>query len=112
MGGFFTAILGKITGLAAWLIGLVKAAFLAVFDLAKDAVCWALDGFMGVAVGAANLLDVSALSSYASGMWSGLPGEVLNVLGLIGLGTALQIIGAALVIRFVLQTVPFVRWGS
>ena len=44
--------------------------------------------------------------------YSMIPPEVGQMLGAIGVTQAITIIVAALVIRFILQTVPFVRWGS
>ncbi|MNR68921.1 hypothetical protein D3C85_1938070 [compost metagenome] len=41
-----------------------------------------------------------------------IPPDVGNMLGVIGLTQSLAIIVAALVVRFLLQTIPFVRWGS
>ncbi len=41
-----------------------------------------------------------------------IPPEAVNMLGLIKVPQAIAIIVAALVIRFTLQTIPFVRWGS
>ena len=66
---------------------------------------------MQVVVSAVGAVDVSAMSS-AGSWWSGLPSEILNMLGLIGFGQAMGIIGAAIAVRLVLQLIPFVRLGS
>jgi len=51
-------------------------------------------------------LDVSALSAPL------IPDAYAWVLGATGLAPALAIIATAMLTRFVLQTIPFVRWGS
>jgi len=50
--------------------------------------------------------------STAIGSFSQLPAEILNILMLLGFGEAMVIIGSALLIRFGLQLIPFVRLGS
>lgn len=112
MGAFFSAILAKFSAVLSWVGQLFVKVFVAIWDLLKDLFCWAFDGILGIAVSALNALDLSGLVPYAGNMWSGASGDVLNVLGLIGLGQALGIVSAAIVIRLTLQTIPFVRWGS
>ena len=51
-------------------------------------------------------LDVSALSAPI------IPDAYAWVLGATGLAPALAIIATAMLTRFILQTIPFVRWGS
>jgi hypothetical protein len=51
-------------------------------------------------------LDVSALSAPI------IPDAYGWVLGATGVAPALAIIATAMLTRFVLQTIPFVRWGS
>lgn len=51
-------------------------------------------------------LDVSSLSAPL------IPDAYAWVLGATGLAPALAIIATAMLTRFVLQTIPFVRWGS
>jgi hypothetical protein len=41
-----------------------------------------------------------------------IPNEYAWVLGATGMSQALAIIAGAMVTRFTLQTIPFVRWGS
>ena len=41
-----------------------------------------------------------------------IPAEYTWILGATGMSQALTIVGGALGVRFLLQTVPFVRWGS
>lgn len=112
MGAFFTSLLSKLTAIVGWVKDLFVQIFKDAWEIITDAFCWFFDQILDVAVLAINSLDLSGLLPYAGNMWSGVSGEVLNVLGLIGMGTALSIIAAAAVIRIALQTIPFVRWGS
>ncbi|MOA66828.1 hypothetical protein D3C78_1937270 [compost metagenome] len=74
-----------------------------------DVFVWLFDSLLGVAIGAIELIDVPFdPSTY----YSMIPGDVAAMLGYIKIPQALSMIVAALVIRFILQTVPFVRWGS
>ena len=111
MGAFFTSLLSKLSAIVAWIGQFGVKVFEAGWNFVTDCFCWVVDQFLTVAVAAVGTLDVSGLTPYA-GMWGGAPAEVLNVLGLIGVGEALSIITVAIVIRLTLQTIPFVRWGS
>ena len=106
----FTMLLAKVAAFAMWLIDLVVAVFVAVWDILRDAVCWCLDECMAVAVSTVGALDTSAFADVNA--WGQLPAEVLNILALLGAGTAVSIIGAAIAIRLTLQLIPFTRLGS
>ncbi|PSW85947.1 DUF2523 domain-containing protein [Photobacterium angustum] len=41
-----------------------------------------------------------------------LPSEAVNILSIVGFGEATAMIAAALLVRFLLQLIPFVRLGS
>lgn len=111
MSGIITAIWEAIIGLADWLLTLVKDIFTAVWDMAVDAVCYVLDECLEFVVGLVSSINVSAFAG-SIGAWGGLPAEVLNVLGLIGLADCFAVIAAAIAIRLLLQLIPFVRLGS
>ena len=64
-----------------------------------------------VATTAIGSLDVSGINSNIANYGS-IPGQVMVVMSAIGLGQALAIISTALVIRFTMQLIPFVRLGS
>jgi len=101
----------RLVDIIQWFSDIFVAIFKSLWDMIKDAFCWILEQLLGIVTSALNSLDVSGLSNYATS-WSGLPSEILNVMGLLGFGTAAGIITAAVVIRFILQLIPFVRWGS
>mgnify|MGYP002621009813 CR=1 FL=1 len=111
IGSFFTALLAKIVGAVVWIGQLFVAVFVAFWLLLTDAFVWVFDAFMGLAVvilGGLDLGDFPVLPD----LLGGLPGDVLNILGLIGFGEALAIIGSAIAIRLILQLIPFTRLGS
>jgi phage-related protein len=109
--GFFSKLWQKVSDVLEWCVDLIKDIFTAAWDFAIDAVCWAFDGLLGIIVSAVNAIDTSGVSG-AGSAWGGLPAEVTNVLGLLGIGEAASIIVAAIGIRLVLQLIPFTRLGS
>lgn len=111
LGDFISAILAKFVALAQWFGELAKAVFQALWDFVRDAVCWPFEQIMDIVVAAVSGLDLSGIGNY-TGTWGTLPGEIINVLGLIGLGEASAIVVTAIGIRLVLQLIPFTRLGS
>lgn len=105
------AIIDTIVAFGDWLLGLVKAVITAIWDFCGDVIAFIFDKLLSFGVTALNAMDVSAISGQ-TGAWGSIPAEVMNILGLIGLGQCFAIIAAALVIRFGLQLIPFVRLGS
>ena len=94
-----------------WFGDLAVAIFKAAWDFLGDGVCWVLDQLLGVAVSAANSLDLSGLQGHASD-WTIMPAEIMNVMQLSGLAVAVPIVIGAIGIRLVLQLIPFTRLGS
>lgn len=88
-----------------------KAMVNTLLDMFKDLIYWLFDvttEFALVAIdGFAGALDFNPASYFSQ-----IPPEVSNIIGLIGLGEALVIISGAIVIRMLLQLIPFVRFGS
>lgn len=111
MGTFFTALFAKFTAILVWIGSLFVAIFTALWDLVRDAYCWPYEQLMLTVIAALNSIDVSGVTGHL-GAWGSLPAEVLNILALLGVGTAISIISAAIVIRLLLQLIPFVRLGS
>ena len=104
-------LFAKIASIVEWFGKLFVAVFKAAWDLIRDAVCWPFEQIMDIAVGAVQALPLDGLSNQATA-WGNLPAEILNVMGLIGVGTAVSIIASAIGIRLVLQLIPFTRLGS
>jgi hypothetical protein len=94
-----------------WIGDLFLEVFKAIWDLLTDLVCWVFDKLLDLAVSAVAGLNVSAISGSVSA-WGSIPPEVMNILSLLNVGTAIAIITAAITIRLVLQLIPFVRLGS
>jgi hypothetical protein len=111
IGRFFSDLLKTITDALAWIAALVTQVFVDLWEFCTDVPVWIFDALLEIAGGAVEALDLSGLTQYAAA-WGGLPAEMLNVLGLIGLGEALGIIAAAALIRLGMQVIPFVRLGS
>ena len=111
MGAAFSMLFAKIAALAQWFGRLFVAVFVALWDFIRDAACWPFEQVMDVAVSASSALDLSELQGYSS-VWGTLPAELLNILGLLGVGQAAAVIVAAIGIRLVLQLIPFTRLGS
>lgn len=107
----FTLLLAKIAAVISWFSALFVAVFVAGWDFIKDAFSWLFEQVLKVSISAISAIDVSGLNGYISAAGT-LPAEILNILGLLGVGTAISIISAAIGIRLVLQLIPFVRLGS
>lgn len=111
MAAGFTMLLAKIAAWAEWWGQLFVAVFVALWDFIRDAACWPFEQVMDVVLSAVNAVDTNGLTGNL-GAWGTLPGDVLNILGLLGVGTAVTIIASAIGIRLALQLIPFVRLGS
>lgn len=106
-----TMLLAKFAAVLTWVGQLFVKCWVAAWDIVRDAACWPFEQAMSIAVSAIGAFDTSSLTSNFQS-WGSLPAELVNVLGLLGVGQALVIIGAAIAIRFGLQLIPFVRLGS
>ena len=93
-----------------WIGELFKDVFKAGWDMVKDAFAWLVEQLLDVVIAAISAIDLSGLDGVKG--WRELPSEILNVMGLLGVGEASAIIVSAIGIRLVLQLVPFTRLGS
>jgi len=85
---------------------------LSLYDMFKDFFIWIMESLMTVAV---TMLDgVGALMSGLdiAQYMTFLPAETTYMLSQIGLSQAMGMIVTSISVRFILQTIPFVRWGS
>jgi len=107
------AVVEKIGDLIEWFLKLIPRLVESFFIMLKDVFLWCVEQILGLV---SYLIDgISGFDSIiaaAGGIWSGIPPEALQVMQAIGLGTALGIIGTAILIRIALQLIPFVRLGS
>lgn len=110
MGAMFTLVLSKLAAIVGWFSELFTAVFVALWNILTDLFCWVLEQLLKVVTAAVGVIDFAGMTTYAQG--STLPGELLNILGLLGVGTCIAIISSAIAIRLGLQLIPFVRLGS
>lgn len=108
-------ILNKIIGWAGWLLSVFIQVFVDAWEFFTDGFVWVFDQVLALVVsivdGASELPGFSEVQTGALTVGT-LPGEMLNMLGLLGVGYALGIIASALTIRFLLGLIPFVRVGG
>jgi hypothetical protein len=85
---------------------------LSIFDMLKDIFFFIIESLLTVGVvildGVGLLLDGLDVTQY----FSLLPPETSYMLNQIGLSQALGMVVTCLTVRFTLQMIPFVRWGS
>ena len=111
LSNFFNTLLSKIAAVVTWFGDLFKAVFEAAWDFIRDAACWPFEQLLDLVLSALSALDLTGITASA-GAWGSLPAEVINILGLLGIGTASAIIVSAIAVRLALQLIPFVRLGS
>lgn len=111
VGQFFTMLFSKIAAVVSWFSALFVAVFVALWDIFRDMFAWVFEEGLKVVSSALGALDVSGINANIHAYGS-IPANVMLVMSCIGLGQALAIISSALVIRFTLQLIPFVRLGS
>ena len=111
MGVIFSTLFAKLSALVAWFSSLFIAVFVAAWDFVQDAFCWPFEQCLSIVVSAMSSFNVSGMTNNLSA-WGSLPAEVINVMGLLGAGTAVTIISSAIGVRLVMQLIPFVRLGS
>ena len=111
MAAAFTMLFAKIAAVLTWVGQLFVKCWVAVWDAVRDAACWPFEQVMKITVSAIGAIDLSGIQPYVN-MAGGLPGEIINIMGLLGIGTCCSIIAGAIGIRIVLQLIPFTRLGS
>lgn len=89
-----------------------KSAMLTMYDMVKDGFFMILELILEIVQlmlnGMGAMFDGMNFAQYISAI----PSDVANVMGLMGLGQAMTLIVGAILIRTVLQLIPFVRLGS
>lgn len=85
---------------------------LSVFDMLKDLFYFIIDALLSVGVGILDGLGVLMSGLDIAPFITALPPETLSIMTQIGISQALGMIVTCLGIRFILQMIPFVRWGS
>lgn len=111
MAAAFTMLFAKISAVISWFSSLFISIFVAAWSMGKDLLSWGFDQILKVIISIISSIDVSGLQSLANSA-GGVPASIVNILSILGVGTAISIISAALLIRLGLQLIPFVRLGS
>lgn len=111
MGGFFTQLFSKLTGIAEWCVKLVQQLAKDGWEMATDVPAWCFDQVLGVVVSMVGELDLTGLDQYQN-TWTQLPAEIANAAAYLGIVQAGGIIATAIGIRLLLQLIPFTRLGS
>ena len=110
--GFAAWLKGWFDSFLAWVLALIADLLIGVWDLLSDFLIFVFDKVFDLVLYIVSGLSWSFGSFSPATYWAMLPADLINVLNLIGVPIALGMIVAALSIRFVLQLIPFVRWGS
>jgi hypothetical protein len=108
--GFWKAIKAWFTFFNDSFISFFQSFFLTLWDIAEDFFSFVLEKIFQLILFVISSLDFDF--SFFNQCGNGLTSEILNVLGLIGLHEAIGIIVSAIVIRILLQLIPFTRLGS
>lgn len=94
------------------IINVLYNLYVSIRDVLFDIPPWILDQMLSIATslltGVLSLLEPVDLGQYLTG----LPSEVSWTLSMIGLPQCIGIISSAIVVRLLLQLIPFTRLGS
>ncbi|MDO8417079.1 MAG: DUF2523 family protein [Agitococcus sp.] len=90
----------------------LKAMLLTALDMLKDLFYFIFDALMSLMVALLSGLGSLFSALNFTNALDGMPSEVLNIIGLVGLGQCMAFIVTALIIRITLQLIPFTRLGS
>jgi hypothetical protein len=103
------------SGIYVKFIAYLYSLLLSLFDMLKDFTIWLFEQLLNVVIMLLHSLDflVSNIAAFDFVSYISLiPEPVRAIMAMLGVSAALSIRGTSLLIRFILQTIPFVRWGS
>lgn len=109
---FFNWVRDTFNAVLAWFWDLVQSFVKTLLAMLKDLFFWAVDTVLSLVTGIVDALSFDLSGLNVQQYLGALGAEAVNILGLIGMGSALGMIVGALVIRFTLQLIPFTRLGS
>ena len=85
---------------------------ISLVEMLKDLFFWlyetVTDALLVLVNSLSDIFDIFDITSYLSA----LPADTINIMGLIGIDTISSMIVSCLLVRFILQLIPFVRLGS
>lgn len=90
----------------------LKNFLLTLVDAFKDLFYFVIDTLLEFVVPLIDTITAPLTVFNPQTYINALPFEILNVMGLLRLGEAMAIVVAALLIRLIMQLIPFVRLGS
>jgi hypothetical protein len=102
----------KINAVLSWFVSIISSVFVGLWTLLTDFFIFILDQLFDLVLYIVGGMSWDFGAFSPATYWAMLPADLISVLNLIGVPIALGMIVAALGIRFVLQLIPFVRWGS
>jgi hypothetical protein len=105
------SVIDTFVGFWTALLDLVQKGFTSLLTMLKDVLLWVLDQLLSLVTTLLGAVDLSAITQNL-GIFQQIPTDTLNIMGLLGFGQCMVIIGGAIVIRILLQLIPFVRLGS
>lgn len=85
---------------------------ISLVEMLKDLFFWlyetVTDALLVLVNSLSDIFEIFDITSYLSA----LPADTINIMGLIGIDTISSMIVSCLLVRFILQLIPFVRLGS
>ncbi|WP_051304636.1 DUF2523 domain-containing protein [Chitinilyticum litopenaei] len=108
---FLVAIATKIATITGWILVALTAIFVCLWLLGTDLGKWLFEQILQLVVYILNNLDID-LTFLNPSEYIPIPAEIQNVLGALGIDTSLGIILAAILVKLLLQLIPFTRLGS
>ncbi|MDW6004440.1 DUF2523 family protein [Vibrio mangrovi] len=94
------------------LIDIIFSVFLDVWNFLVDIFCFLFETIFNVVISLVSGLGTALSSVSVPQYLTFLPESMLNVMSIVGINEASVIIVTALIIRFTLQLIPFIRLGS
>lgn len=93
-------------------LDLCLSVLLSLWDMINDLICYVLESAFNAIYLIVDGIG-GAFSSFGLVQYLGmLPDEMINIMSLVGANEASAIIVSAVIVRLVLQLIPFVRLGS
>ncbi len=110
---FFNYIVEWLEGLWDNIIEFFMSVIYTVRDMLKDIIFWLFETFLDLTIYILNGLSETLSFNFNPGQYiAGMPSEVTQVLGLCRIGDCMVIIVGAIIIKILLQLIPFTRLGS
>lgn len=94
------------------IVDFFKSIIDSLFAILNDVFCSIVDALLKAANSILNTVNLGLSYLDITTYFNGLPADVLNVMGLIGISECSVMIVSSLGIRLILQLIPFTRLGS